>query len=454
MFDTASFKAAPLRSLRYEPIPTLPFSSPFRFLRALRTDALDFLTKWADLGGVARFQSPLGTALLVTDPTAVQHVLEENHHNYVKEVRSARVFRIGLGNGLFLSEGETWQAQRRTVQPAFHRARLADMTDTMVEAIETMLARWATFADQNEDFTLSDEAARLALDVVGRALLGEDLRDKLDALTQSLSTIFRYFSHAIRRLAVAPRFVPTPRNRALQRALRTTHRIVDQLVTLGAAVKDRDSPLLSLLLAVYESDQRDLHDIVTTFLGAAVETTAVALSWTWYLLARHPEVERRLRQEANSVLAGRRARFEDLAELAYTRTVIDEAMRLYPPAWVISRTALADDEVCGFRIAAGSSVYASPWVTHRSARYWKDPEVFDPERFSSATKADLHPYAYYPFGGGPRGCIGHRFSIAEQTLAVATVVQKFRVMITAEVTPEALFTVHPRGGIRATVSRT
>jgi cytochrome P450 len=439
--------------------PAIPFSSPFRFQREARDDVLGFLAKWAELGGVVRFQSPLFVAYLVTAPEAVQHILQDNNRNYVKEVRASRIFRIALGDGMFLSEGDKWRAQRKASQPAFHRQRLAGMAAAMADATDTMLERWEQFAVRGGEFDLGAETSRLALDVIGRTLLGYDLRDQSESLGRAIVDVFRYFNHALNHFAVAPRFIPTARNRALGRALRFIDRLVYRVIERREAnsAGNGAGDLLSMLLDAYDGEAAasrvELRDSVVTILGAGTETTAVALGWAWYLLAKNPEAERMLRHEVDSILGERRPTFDDLAKLVYTRMVIDETLRLYPPAHVISRTAIADDEVCGFGIRAGSSVLMSPWVTHRSRRYWDKPERFDPQRFTPARAQDRHNYAYYPFGGGPRMCIGDRFSLMEQTLALAMAAQRFRVRIDHELAPDPVFTLRPAGAIRARLER-
>ncbi|MBV8771432.1 MAG: cytochrome P450, partial [Deltaproteobacteria bacterium] len=197
----------------------------------------------------------------------------------------------------------------------------------------------------------------------------------------------------------------------------------------------------------------ELRDNVRMMLGAATETTAVALSWAWYLLAKNPEAERTLRHEVDSVLGARSPTLDDLTKLTYTRMVINETLRLYPPAHAMSRMAIADDEVCGFSIRAGAPVIMSQWVTHRSPLYWEEPEKFDPQRFAPERSQGRHDYAYYPFGGGPRMCIGDRFSLMEQTLALAMTAQRFRLRIDDEVVPDPVFTLRPAGGIRAWLER-
>jgi cytochrome P450 len=450
--------SAPTHKVYGDLPPALPFYSIFRFQKQARDDILGFITKWAELGGVARFESRLFVAYLVTAPEGVQRILQDNNKNYRKEVRSARVLRIVMGDGLFLSEGDKWRTQRKIVQPAFHRQRLAGMAASMIEAIDSMLNRWEMFAARGNAFDLSSETSRLALDVVGRTLFGDDVREEAETLERVLVDLFTYLNYALNHFLVVPRFIPTARNRALSRALRELdlllYRVIDR--SRGTNCGNGTSDLLAMLLEAYgdDPDKRvELRDNLGVMLGAGTETTAVALGWAWYLLAKNPEAERALHQEVDSVLGARRPTFDDLAKLAYTRMVIDETLRLYPPAVAISRTAIRDDEVCGFRIRSGSSVLTSQWVTHRSPPYWEEPQQFDPQRFAPDRSQGRHDYAYCPFGGGPRMCIGDRFSLMEQTLALAMAAQRFRVLIDDEVVPDPVFTLRPAGGIQARLEK-
>lgn len=271
--------------------PALPFSSPFRLQREARQDVLGFLARWAELGGVVRFESRFFVAYLVTAPEAVQHILQDNSKNYVKEVRSAGIFRVALGDGLFLSEGDKWRAQRKVAQPAFHRQHLAGMAASMADATEAMLECWEQFAVRGGEFDLSAETSRLALDVIGRTLLGQDLRDEAEGLGQAMVDVFRYFNHALNHFVVAPRFIPTARNRAVRRALRAIDRLVNRVIERRRAKRagDRDRDLLAMLLESYGGDavhRTELRDNLVTILGAGTETTAVALGWAWSLLAK------------------------------------------------------------------------------------------------------------------------------------------------------------------------
>lgn len=423
-------------------------------MREMRAGMLDLFERWSQIGGVARFQSPFFVSHLLTSPEAVQHVLQENHKNYSKEVRSSAIMRTALGDGLFLSDGEKWRAQRRAAQPAFHRQRLAEMTSAMVDAVDSMLRRWSDFADSRGQVDLLAESSRLTLDVIGRTLTSQDLLPYAEHTARAMAATFDYFNHSMNHLFSAPLFVPTARNRAFKNALREIHDLVGRIVEQ----RKRGTPkndLLSMMIEAYgtDSDAAELRDNIAIFLGAGTETTAVALCWAWHLLSTHPDAHRKLREEVDTVLGSSRPTFEDLPKLTYTRMVVDEGMRLYPPAWVISRTAIGDDEICGFKIGAGTAVFMSPWVTHRSSLYWESPTEFDPERFTKERSEERPDYAYYPFGGGPRMCIGDRFSIMEQTLALAMTAQKFAVHTEHDGTPDPVFSLRPKGGMRATLAR-
>jgi len=421
----------------------------------MRADTLGTLERWSQVGPVARIQSRSLATLLVTAPEAVQHVLQDNPRNYRKNVRFIRIARPALGDGLFSSDGDRWRAQRRVAQPAFHRQRLAAMTSSMADAIDTMLARWQFFADSGHQFDLQTETSRLTIDIIGRTLVSRDLLPYAEKFAGAMVATFDYFNHAFNHIFTAPLFIPTARNRAFRRAIREVHGLVNQIVEERRKnPAESASDLLSMLLEAHgeEHDTADLRDNLSTFLGAGTETTAVALCWVWHLLSKNPDAQEKLHDEVESVLHSKRPTFDDLPNLVYTRMVVDEGMRLYPPAWVISRTAIEQDLICGFSVPAGATLLMSPWVTHRSPLYWDDPEKFDPERFIPDRNRDRPEYAYYPFGGGPRMCIGDRFSIMEQMLALAMTAQRFNVNIEHDGAADPVFTLRPRGRMCATLS--
>jgi cytochrome P450 len=418
----------------------------------MRADKLGTLARWAQLGPVSRIQSRAYVSHLLTSPEAVQRVLQDNPRNYRKDLRFTTIARPALGEGLFSSDGDKWREQRRVAQPAFHRQRLVAMTSAMADAIDTMLARWQRFAASGEQFNLQAEVSRMTIDVIGRTLAGQDLLPHAESVAAAMVSTFDYFDHAFNHLFTAPLFIPTARNRAFKRAIEDIHGLVGQMIEEGRKNQSaRGNDLLAMMLEANRSepDTAGLVDNLSTFLGAGTETTAVALCWAWYLLAKHPAAHRKLRQEFDSVLGSNRPTFDDLPRLGYTRMVVDEVLRLYPPAWVIGRTAIADDQISGFHIPGGSALVMSPWLTHHNALYWENPESFDPERFTPQRSRDRPQYAYYPFGGGSRMCIGDRFSIMEQTLALAMTAQRFEVQVLHDGEPDPVFTLRPKGGMCA-----
>ncbi len=297
---------------------------------------------------------------------------------------------------------------------------------------------------------------RLALRIVGLALFSTDLGADMDIIANSLEVARAHFMHRMWRPVRLPVGIPTRRNRALRRAIREAESVIYRIIREHRGRPEADArDLLSMLMSARDEetgegmDDRQLRDESATIITAGHETTAIALSWTWYLLSRHEEVERKLHEELSAVLGGRTPTFEDLPKLKYTLMVVEESMRLYPPAWVVGRTAVADDEVGGRRIEAGAEVILSPYITQRHPDFWDEPESFIPERFSPETSAGRHRFAYFPFGGGSRVCIGNNFALAEAQLILATVAQRYRLRLAPgrAVEPEASFTLQPRRGI-------
>ena len=328
------------------------------------------------------------------------------------------------------------------------------MTSAMVDAIEAMLGRWQTFANSGDRFDLQTETSRLTIDVIGRTLVGQDLLPYAAKIAAAMASTFDYLNHAFNHLFTAPLFVPTARNRSFKRAVHEIHELARIIVDRRKKTRSgTETDLLAMLMQAFgsEPESADLRDNLLSFLGAGTETTAVALCWAWHLLGRYPDAYQKLKDEVDSVIGSKRPTFEDVPKLTCTRMVVDEAMRLYPPAWVISRTAIDADTLCGFSVPAGASVLTSPWVTHRSGLYWENPERFDPERFRAERTRDRPEYAYYPFGGGPRMCIGDRFSVSEQILALAMTAQRFRVNVEHDGVPEPVFSLRPRSGMRASL---
>ncbi|MBI3549139.1 MAG: cytochrome P450 [Elusimicrobia bacterium] len=445
------------------PAPPGPKGSPiYGILREYRKDPLGTMFKNVNTyGEIVRF--PFGPIYyyLLWHPDHVQHVLQNNHRNYGKSTYSWKKMRPLLGMGLLTSEGDFWLRQRRIAQPAFHRERVAGFGTTMTDLTKEMLDAWDRREKPDAPIDVAVEMMRLTLRVVGKTLLSVDMADKSDEVGEALTYALKQIMERIHEpLSFLPLFVPTLENRRYKKAIATLDAVVmDAIRARRAGGKDED--LLSMLLHSKDdetgesmSDQQLRDEVMTIFL-AGYETTSNALTWTWYLLSKHPQAERQVRKELETELGGRVPTMADLGKLRYTRMVIQESMRLFPPAWMTERSAIGEDEIGGFRIPKGAAVLVSSYITHRHPAFWENPEGFDPERFEPSRMKSLPRFAYFPFGGGPRQCIGNEFAMMEAMLILATVLQRYTLHLipgkTAE--PEPVITLRPKGGMPMTARR-
>ncbi len=430
---------------------------------ALRRDPLALVHRAVrECGPITRLALGHLTAHVVVAPELVRQVLQEKHKNYAKQSVGYRKLRAFLGNGLLTSEGAFWLRQRRIMQPAFHRARINALAGDMAAAAERCAERWEPLARAQTPIDVSSEMMRTTLEIVGTTLFGTDVRNDSQAVGRAMTTLLEEFQRRIRLPFELPRSWPTPGNRRLDEATRVVDgvvsRAIDQRRSNPAGAEQRHD-LLTLLLEARDEETGEgmspaqLRDEVATLFAAGHETTANALSWAFVLLSQHPAVARALRAELARVLAGRTPTADDYAALPYTRAVVQETLRLYPPAWLMGRLAVEDDTLGGFHIPAGSLVFVSPWATHRVPALWPNPEGFDPERFLGDAAESRPPFAYFPFGGGPRVCIGNHFAMLESVLVLATLAQRFQVDLRPGVRaePEAMVTLRPRGGLPATL---
>jgi enediyne biosynthesis protein E7 len=411
-------------------------------------------------GDVVSVPTLVGRLTLVFHPDGVRRILQEDHFNYNKDIPDYHVLSLLLGKGLLTNDGESWLQQRRLIQPAFHRDRIAAFSKVMTDTTLEWLDRWEIqgLVDTGKPLDMLTEMSGLTLTIVCKALFGADLRDdQLKRVGRALTTANHRLSDAFYIPAILS--LPTPQRHQLSAARRELHAIVDELVRQRRADPGERNDLLSMLLEARDADtgegmsESQIRDEVLTLLLAGHETTANTLSWTFYLLARHPEVAAALHDEYRGVLAGHTPAMNDLAQLPYGRMVVEESMRLYPPAWSVGRHALAEDEIGGYVIPKGAYVLLFQSVTHRHPDFWEQSNAFDPQRFSSERAAGRHKYAYFPFGGGPRLCIGNQFALTEAQLILATILSRFQMRLTpnATVVPEPLVTLRPRGILQMTL---
>jgi cytochrome P450 len=419
-----------------------------------RRDPLAFLAgAAAEYGPVVRVRIANQYLFQINDAGAVQTVLQEKYRSYVK----GRVFepmRLLLGNGLATSEGSFWLRQRRLMQPEFHRQRIAAFAETMVSLTEALTESWAPSAELGKTLDVADEMTGLTMRIIAETMFGTVSLGEEHAVSEAITLLleeikFRYdvpFYPSLRW--------PTPRNRRAKKAMAQIDEAMDRIIDERRRGEPRGN-LLDMLMAVRDADtgegmtDRQLRDEVVTIFTAGHETTAVLLTWTFYLLATHLEVEARVRAELAEVLPGRLPTFQDVPRLVYMRRVLDETLRMYPPAWITNRECLEEDELCGFRIPAGSFIAISPWVIHRLPHYWPDPDHFDPDRFLPERSAARPKFAYLPFGGGPHQCIGNQFALTEAALVLATIFQRYKLALPegAAVAPSAKTSLRPDGGL-------
>jgi cytochrome P450 len=363
-------------------------------------------------------------------------VLVDNNRNYTKGTSSNEVFKKVVGEGLLTSEGETWRKQRRMMQPAFHQTRLKMLDEMIVSATQSMLERWQGLYQEDQPVDIAREMAALTLTITTRSLFGVDLGEEV-----------REVGEIINRAA---NYLEKPSHPRLMQSAGELTALVDRIIQQRKRdFKDEGDLLSSMILARDENgaglDDEQLRNQVMTFILAGYETTASTLTWTWYLLSQNPGALERLRQEVRATLDGRAPRYNDLDLLTYTGMVLDESLRLFPPAWTLGRRAIGEDRIGDYYVAPHTVIAICIYTLHRHPGFWENPEAFDPERFLPERSAGRNKFAYIPFGAGPRQCIGNNFGLMEACLVIACVAQRFELHLLPgiDVQPQALFVLRP-----------
>jgi cytochrome P450 len=450
--ETPSPSAPPVsaRSARPARPPWRAFGKLQRLFSRDLLGALTHMTR--TYGGLVRTRLPLHI-YFAGDPAIIEEILVRKADSFRKD-RVTRLLGRVVGNGLLVNEGDSWRHQRRLIQPAFHHQQLQSYPAMMVAATERSAATWA--AGQLRD--VHQDMMEVTLDIVAQALFGADVSGQAGRIGHALFDLMEEFGKLMGLSArfALPAWVPTPANRRLRRAVRDVDDVIHGIIAERRASTAGDRhDLLSLLIQTRDEDGQPMSDTqvrdeaVMLFL-AGHETTALTLTYALYLLAAHPEKQALLKTELDRVLGDRVPALGDLEGLVYTENVVLESMRLYPPAWAMGREALAPVEIAGFSFPKGAEFVISPWVMHRDPRFFNAPETFQPERWENDLARRLPKFAYLPFGGGPRICIGNRFAMMEAKLALATIARRFRFELDPE-TKVDLFpsvTLRPRGGLK------
>jgi cytochrome P450 len=412
---------------------------------------------WQEHGDVARFELGPITSYQFVRPEHIQHILVKNQANYIKAFSHEKL-RVPLGMGILTNEGESWRQQRRLMAPTFTPKAVTEYADLMLAETDRMLERWQA-RPAGEPLAINPEMIRLTMSIISRSMFDMDIGEEFAEVGQALTFILDFSNKRTISLIDPPLWLPTPLNQGLRRALQILdgflYGIIDQRRRQAVAGDD----LLSRLMEARDPEtgqtmsDEQLRDEMLIIFFAGHETTATLLTWTWTLLAQHPEVEEALYDELERVLGGRSPGLDDLEALPYTRMVLDEALRLYPPVAITARDAVADDEIDGYRIEAGSMVSLNPYLTQRHPEFWEKPGAFYPEHFTSERVEARPRYAYFPFGAGPRICLGKHFALLEAMLALSEVAQRTRLRLVPGQSLEPIWsgTLRPEGDILMTI---
>ncbi len=451
------------------PAPVLAGPPPRRdnlsfpeFLRIVRDNAIATFSSEAFERLILERRMLWRHSFILSDPEGIKHVLHENAANYIKTEVTRRLLEPGIGRGLLTSEGETWRRHRRIMAPSFDHRSILGYSPVMTEIAGQLMEKWDTLP-AGTSVDVAQAMMHATLLIISRTMFSSDSDAIVGIVERGVERYQAEVRPSLFDLIGLPSWIPRPgKERIAHLAFGEFDRAIDRLLAErgrdpGGGPKD----LLARLIAARDEETgggmtaKEVRDQVVTIFMAGHETTALALTWTWYLLSLHPREEAKLHAELAAVLGGRIPRHEDLAKLPYTRMVIEEAMRLYPPAHTLSRQAVADDEVCGHPIPKGSAVFIVPWVLHRHRRLWDHPDRFDPERFTPERVAARPRLAYIPFGAGPRICIGAAFAMAEAMLILATIAQRYRLRLVPghPVEPQGLITLRARHGLAMTLER-
>lgn len=429
--------------------------------RIVHNPAIHFKQVLDDNDGLVKLELPYGSVCMTDRPELIRHVLQQNHKNYVK-TSAVRKMRSQIGNGLLTSDGKYWLKQRRAIQPGFHKKRLEGISKIMVEEInqfmETVLD---AYSETGQEFDISKEMARLAFKIVSKGLFGEAVEeDKLDMIDDIVTKSQQFIVDQIRKPFLKPWFHVSgayARNRKLKEI---GDKIILDVISERQLSRKRHDDLLDMLLETKYEDgsgmtDQQLLDEAIILLVAGHETSAVAMSWAWYLIATHPEIEMKLLQSVEESIGNNDPTFEGLRDLGYTLQILEETMRLYPPAWLTDREPVEDDVFEGVRIEKNHDILCLIYGVHHNPKYWENPEKFDPERFNTKSKETHIPFSYMPFGGGPRLCIGNNFALMEMQFVLAMLIRRYKieVMPDQQIEINPLVTLRPRYGIKVRVKK-
>lgn len=406
--------------------------------RDFATDTLGFIEKNIPIYGEVfqlksiffRFITNFDRVVVVSDPDMVKHIMQDNNRNYVKSY-GYRILKVLLGEGLLTSEGDFWRKQRRLMQPGFHRDRLSSFVSTYAEVAQEMIDKWNELPDGTE-VDVSKAFMETTLNIVSKAMFSTDVVDAMDVVNREFDYANEKLIDRIKKPFPVPLWMPLPHIIREKNSYEAIKKVVADIIEKRRSSKEKYDDLLAMLMEIEDADtgekmsNQQLQDEVITIFLAGHETTAVALTWLAHCMDENPEVLEKLLAEEKAVLNGRTPQLDDLRSLEYTRMVVDETLRLYPPAWIIGRHSLAPDKLGEYDIPKDTNCLIPVYYMHRDPKHWEAPEEFRPERFSKENAKGRHKFVYFPFGGGPRLCIGNNFALMEMQVVVPMIVRSFK----------------------------
>lgn len=438
--------------------PRAPINRVTGLVRGARIDPLSFFMNVSKGRDLVELPNPFGPFYLVNNPDFIGHILHDNWKNYPKSDYHQRVKPL-FGDGVFIMEGEQWKRKRQTIQPAFRKSAIEGLAHVVVEEMQGALDELDALAGTGQEIDISVPLTQTAFQIITRALCSEPIPGDQDEFSDAVVTLMRAGEKVLWSLFPFLHSLPLPGRAKIDRAIRVVDENMFELVRRRMESEPKGDMLDLLLAARTEGggqlSLRELRDDLVTMLVAGHETTALAMSWTLYEMSRNPQLTRRLREEVRAAIGERAPTLADLSKLAYVEQTVKEALRLYPPFWSLSRKAAEADVLGTFDVPRNATLMLCPYVIHRNPKYWENPEAFDPDRFSPERAAARHEYAYFPFGGGPRTCIGKRLASMEAVLSLAMIVQRFDLHLATgqKVEPEPMISFRPRHGIHMTVHR-
>ncbi|MBW4508505.1 MAG: cytochrome P450 [Scytonematopsis contorta HA4267-MV1] len=439
--------------------PTLPGYLVFN-PKEIKENPLNFYNRmWKEYGDLVRLPiMPNYSFYLAAHPSYAEHILSTHQELYPKPDIVNKPFNLMMGESILTSEGDFWLKHRRLMQPAFHMKHLGNLAEVMISCTESFMQEWENKLD-GEVIDIAAETLRLTLKIAGQTLFSKDISDEQSVLGKAFRTGFEFVNYKMNNLWTEPLWVPTPRNQRFRRAKETLDNLVLDIIDSRRKNPIDSYDLLSMLMAARDEEtgegmsDKQLQNEVITLLVAGHETVASALAWTWFLLAEHADVAAKLQDELQSVLNGSNPTLDKLPKLEYTRMVFEETLRLYPPAWAMPRTAREDDEIQGYFIPKGSLMTAAAFMIHRHPDFWENPDKFEPDNFLPEKINQRPKFAYFPFGGGQRICIGKNFALMEATIIIALMSQRFKLELVPnqQIEIDPTFTLRPKYGIKVKI---